>query len=135
MGPYAYKGNQWVSFDDKAIIRQKAQYMRRLGIGGGMVWALDLDDFTDHCDEGVNPLLTELQSVLSDPSSEMDSSPETMSTADTSQNIDSEIIEETPNSSVPMTENEDFSTNAELSSDSDGATDYKVVCYCEYSYQ
>lgn len=44
-GPYAYKGNQWVSFDDMAMIKYKADYIRKMGLGGGMVWALDLDDF------------------------------------------------------------------------------------------
>ena len=45
MGPYAYKGNQWVSFDDAAMIKHKANYIKKLGLGGAMIWALDLDDF------------------------------------------------------------------------------------------
>lgn len=67
MGPYAYKGNQWVSFDDKDMIRKKSELVRALGLGGGMVWALDLDDFTDRCGDGKHPLLSEIQRVLSDP--------------------------------------------------------------------
>ena len=65
MGPYAYKGNQWVSYDDKKTLRRKSELIRSLGLGGGMIWALDLDDFKNHCDEGVHPLLSEIQSVLS----------------------------------------------------------------------
>lgn len=38
MGPYAYKGNQWVSFDDQAILRRKTNFIKELGLGGGMVW-------------------------------------------------------------------------------------------------
>lgn len=38
LGPYAYKGNQWVSFDDQAMLRKKTQFIKELGIGGGMVW-------------------------------------------------------------------------------------------------
>lgn len=38
MGPYAYKGNQWVSFDDQETLRRKTQFIKELGIGGGMVW-------------------------------------------------------------------------------------------------
>lgn len=38
MGPYAYKGNQWVSFDDQETLRRKTQFIKQLGIGGGMVW-------------------------------------------------------------------------------------------------
>lgn len=45
MGPYAFRGNQWVSYDDVSEIRRKARLVKRLGLGGGMVWALDLDDF------------------------------------------------------------------------------------------
>lgn len=45
MGPYAYKGDQWVSFDDTEIIKKKVNLMKSLGLAGGMVWALDLDDF------------------------------------------------------------------------------------------
>lgn len=67
IGPYAYKGNQWVSFDDADMLRQKAQYVRDMNLGGGMVWALDLDDFRGRCGEGPHPLLHTLQEVLADP--------------------------------------------------------------------
>lgn len=67
MGPYAFKGNQWVSYDDKNMLRKKSELVRSLGLGGGMIWALDLDDFKNHCGEGVHPLLTEIQRVLRDP--------------------------------------------------------------------
>lgn len=42
IGPYAYKGDQWVSFDDVDMIRKKSQYVKDMGIGGAMIWALDL---------------------------------------------------------------------------------------------
>lgn len=67
MGPYAYKGNQWVSFDDKDIIRKKSEYIRSMDLGGGMIWALDLDDFKNRCGEGRHPLLTIIRNVLADP--------------------------------------------------------------------
>ncbi|XP_043594466.1 probable chitinase 10 isoform X2 [Bombus pyrosoma] len=67
MGPYAYKGTQWVSFDDADMIRRKAEYVRDMGLGGGMVWALDLDDFRGRCGEGPHPLMHTLQKVLASP--------------------------------------------------------------------
>lgn len=68
MGPYAFKGSQWVSFDDKNMIRKKSQLVKTLNLGGGMIWALDLDDFKNHCGEGYHPLLSEIQNVLADSS-------------------------------------------------------------------
>ena len=44
-GPYAFKDDQWVSFDDVATIRKKAEFVRNMKLGGAMIWALDLDDF------------------------------------------------------------------------------------------
>lgn len=66
MGPYAYKGNQWVSFDDQEMIRIKSEYIRKMDLGGGMIWALDLDDFKNRCGEGRHPLLTIIRNVLAD---------------------------------------------------------------------
>ncbi len=57
MGPYAFNGNQWVSFDDQKMLQQKAQYIKKNNLGGGMVWALDLDDFKGKCGQGKYPLL------------------------------------------------------------------------------
>lgn len=45
MGPYAKRGTQWVSFDDQAMIKHKAEYVFYNNLGGAMIWALDLDDF------------------------------------------------------------------------------------------
>jgi len=40
MGPYAFKGNQWVSFDDVAMVRKKSELIRQLNLGGGMIWGI-----------------------------------------------------------------------------------------------
>ncbi|XP_050304967.1 probable chitinase 10 isoform X2 [Anthonomus grandis grandis] len=66
MGPYAYKGNQWVSYDDQEMIRIKSEFIRRMDLGGGMIWALDLDDFKNKCGGGRHPLLTTIRNVLAD---------------------------------------------------------------------
>ena len=58
MGPYAYKGNEWVSFDDIDTIHQKTEYIKSMKLGGAMIWALDLDDFGGSCGTGETyPLL------------------------------------------------------------------------------
>lgn len=64
MGPYATKGDQWVGFDNKEMIAQKCNYVREQGFGGGMVWALDLDDFNNLCGEGAYPLMNTMREIL-----------------------------------------------------------------------
>ncbi|XP_026742791.1 probable chitinase 10 isoform X2 [Trichoplusia ni] len=64
MGPYAYKDNQWVSFDDVDIIKKKVNFMKSLGLAGGMVWALDLDDFRNRCGQGKHPLINAIKDNL-----------------------------------------------------------------------
>lgn len=64
LGPYAYNNEQWVSFDDKDMIRHKSEYIRKMNLGGGMIWALDLDDFKNRCGGGKHPLLSTIRRVL-----------------------------------------------------------------------
>nr|QDA39872.1 chitinase 4 [Phenacoccus solenopsis] len=64
MGPYAKRGNQWVGFDDQAMIKHKSQYVFYNNLGGAMIWALDLDDFKGVCNCGSYPLLKTINKVL-----------------------------------------------------------------------
>ena len=64
MGPYAYKGNQWVGFDDIDTIRYKSNYVKEMGLGGAMIWALDLDDFKNDCAGEAYPLLKTINRQL-----------------------------------------------------------------------
>lgn len=64
IGPYAYYGDQWVSFDDAKQIRIKAELIKKLNLGGGMIWALDLDDFKNRCGCEPSPLLRTMNRVL-----------------------------------------------------------------------
>lgn len=64
IGPYAFKGDQWVSFDDARQIKLKAEFIKDLDLGGGMVWALDLDDFKNRCNCEPSPLLRTMNRVL-----------------------------------------------------------------------
>lgn len=48
IGPYAYKGNQWVSFDDNAQIRKKSEYIKQMGLGGGTCRKLSFINILKH---------------------------------------------------------------------------------------
>ena len=64
MGPYAVKGNQWVGYDDPAIVSLKAKYIIDNELGGAMFWDLSTDDFGNHCGEGKYPIVTAVKRVL-----------------------------------------------------------------------
>ena len=63
-GPYAFSGDQWVGYDDLEMVGRKAEYIKEKQYGGAMVWALDLDDFSNLCGCGEYPLLKMINSVL-----------------------------------------------------------------------
>jgi chitinase len=64
MGPYGYSGTQWVSYDDIPMVTKKANYIKDQALAGGMIWALDMDDFTNQCKMGRYPLLTAIANTL-----------------------------------------------------------------------
>ncbi|XP_046577671.1 chitinase-3-like protein 1 isoform X5 [Haliotis rubra] len=55
--PYIVSGDQWIGYDDEESLREKVRYTLNSGYGGVMVWALDLDDFTNSCGAGASPLM------------------------------------------------------------------------------
>ena len=64
MGPYAHKGNQWVGYDDVAMVRVKAQYIVNNQLGGAMFWDLPSDDFRNTCKQGKYPLITAVSEIV-----------------------------------------------------------------------
>ncbi|XP_015280379.1 PREDICTED: chitotriosidase-1-like [Gekko japonicus] len=63
--PYSFKGNQWVGYDDVDSIKNKVIYLKQNNLAGGMVWAMDLDDFSNSfCNQGAYPLLQTLKREL-----------------------------------------------------------------------
>ncbi|XP_069122708.1 chitotriosidase-1-like [Argopecten irradians] len=65
--PYAFSGTQWVSYDDMESISVKANYIRSKGLGGAMVWTVDMDDYSNVCGDGPYPLMNKLKEVLTSP--------------------------------------------------------------------
>lgn len=64
IGTFAFKNDQWVSYDDADNIRAKANYIIKNKLGGGLIRTLDLDDFRGNCGCGKYPLLSALNQAL-----------------------------------------------------------------------
>ncbi|XP_046319612.1 chitotriosidase-1 [Marmota monax] len=66
--PYVFQDNQWVGFGDVESFKAKVSYLKQKGLGGAMVWTLDLDDFAgSFCNQGQYPLIQTLRWELSLP--------------------------------------------------------------------
>jgi len=61
---YAYKGNEWVGFDDPSSVIHKTKWIKDNGYAGGMIWSMDLDDFRGYCGQGRFPILTAINTGL-----------------------------------------------------------------------
>lgn len=64
MGPYAFKENQWVGYDDEEIARAKAKYVNENDLGGIMFWSIDNDDFRGKCHGKPYPLIEAAKEAL-----------------------------------------------------------------------
>uniref|UniRef100_A0A8C2UZ29 Oviduct-specific glycoprotein n=1 Tax=Chinchilla lanigera TaxID=34839 RepID=A0A8C2UZ29_CHILA len=63
--PYAYKGKEWVGYDDAISFSYKAMFVKREHFGGAMVWTLDMDDVRGtFCGTGPFPLVYILNELL-----------------------------------------------------------------------
>ena len=64
MGPFAYKNNQWVGYDDEDIVKKKAKYVSEQKLGGIMFWSIDNDDFRGKCNGRPYPLIEAAKEAL-----------------------------------------------------------------------
>jgi len=65
MYAYSTKEHNWVGYDDPKTLAIKLDYLKTKDLGGAMIWAIDLDDFSGKfCDQGKYPLLTTIHDVL-----------------------------------------------------------------------
>ncbi|NXX86769.1 CHIA chitinase, partial [Urocolius indicus] len=63
--PYAYKGKEWVGYDNVRSFNKKVDWLKKSDFGGAMVWTIDLDDFTGNfCKQGKYPLINALKKGL-----------------------------------------------------------------------
>lgn len=62
--PYAFYNRQWVGYDNVQSLTQKLAFIQAKGLGGGMIWSIDTDDFTGFCGAGKYPLLKTISRAL-----------------------------------------------------------------------
>lgn len=56
--PYAFKGSEWISYDDVKSIKEKSNYIIQQNLGGGMFWNIEDDDYGNNCGGGKFPLIS-----------------------------------------------------------------------------
>ena len=47
-----------------AVFITQSEWIKKMGLGGGMIWALDLDDFRNRCGCEPHPLLRTINRAL-----------------------------------------------------------------------
>lgn len=65
--PYAYRNQEWISFDNERSLAYKAEYVKEKEYGGVMVFSLNTDDFIGDCDgRQTFPLTRRIKNVMQD---------------------------------------------------------------------
>lgn len=69
--PYLYAGTEWISYEDDQSITCKANYVKKNGYGGVMIFSLNTDDYSSYCYDEVRqgeddkfPLVRKINSIL-----------------------------------------------------------------------
>jgi len=76
MAPYAYRGRQWIGYDDEQSLALKTRYMLAKGLGGAMVWSVETDDFRGLYSQSTFPLTRTVYEILNGPVTEPTPDPE-----------------------------------------------------------
>ncbi len=63
-GPFAYKEDQWMSFDDELSALNKAMFVKEKGYGGLVIWDITQDDFRGKCAHSPFPLVNAVKNGL-----------------------------------------------------------------------
>lgn len=61
--PYAYKGDQWIGYDNPQSVGLKVQFAKSYNLGGVMIWSVETDDFRGICGSKY-PILNAIKSAL-----------------------------------------------------------------------
>lgn len=64
---YLYRGHEWVSFENRESVMEKAEYIKHYGLRGAMIYALNSDDYLGDCQIQGNskfPLSHSIKSTL-----------------------------------------------------------------------
>lgn len=59
-GVYAYKGDQWMTYETPQTMGEKRSYANATQLGGLMVWSIDMDDVNYACGSSLNMLMEAL---------------------------------------------------------------------------
>lgn len=63
-GTYAYGGNRWITYNEKADINRKTDFIREHNLFGAVISTLEDDDGLNRCGEGKYPIVAAVNSAL-----------------------------------------------------------------------
>ncbi|KAJ6217830.1 hypothetical protein RDWZM_008987 [Blomia tropicalis] len=64
MVPYAFNGNEWISYENEFSARNKAQWIVNNGFGGVMLFSLNADDYKLRCKDEIFPIHSAVRDEL-----------------------------------------------------------------------
>lgn len=70
MCPYAYRSHQWIGYEDKQSLEEKARWATKKKLAGIYAFSLDLDDYRGTCGESY-PLMNTLAKLIKNHSNEV----------------------------------------------------------------